>query len=380
MDRALAAWSVGLFALSVSPAWATGPPAFVASSGPVEPRVLRAVADEVGRYRAVLSAAAPPGDAALSPERVAAEERRTAVRLALDRAKKQEGLASWDDCVREAAGAMSDAIDVIAYVGDRELVRDLHLQAGTCMSLAGQADGARLHFIGAALLDESPPMAGLHREEAEQAQRQARAEVLRRPRGKVRIVTEPSGADVWIDGRLAAGTTPLDLDVRLGEHFVTARRFRYEPNTEERLLEPSGLVRIALDPAHRQTLRDQLAAVANGEKVDPSELTLARAAWSRAEQLVEVSVASGASGYRLKLMDVLTGRAVRSGGLVRDADGATVRKSICSLLDEPCEVSHGVPWYVWPLAGAAVVGGVVTTVVVLENNRQTLFCPPSGCR
>jgi hypothetical protein len=369
-----------VLALAVRPVWATGPPVFVAASGPVDPKALRAVVDEVGRHRAVLEAALPPSDPAVSPERAAAEERRAAVRLALDRAKKQESLASWDDCVKEAAGAMSDAIDVVAYGGDLQLVRDLHLMAGACMSLAGQVQGARLHFIGAALLDESPPETGVHREEAEEAQRQARVDVLGRPRGKVRIVTDPSGAQAWIDGRVVPGTTPLDAEVRLGEHFVTVRRFRYEPNTEERLLQPSGLVRVVLDPAHRQTLRDQLAAVSKGERVDPAEIALARAAWSRAEQLVEVSSAPGASGYRLKLIDVLTGRPVRSGGLARAADGSAVRSSVCALLDEPCEVSRGIPWYVWPLAGAALVGGVVTTIVVLENSRQTRFCPPSGCR
>ena len=39
----------------------------------------------------------------------AARERAASIRLALGRAQKAESEAAWDDCVREAAGALSDA-------------------------------------------------------------------------------------------------------------------------------------------------------------------------------------------------------------------------------------------------------------------------------
>jgi len=343
---------------------------------------VRAITESVARYRTVLEPQPlpPPG---VSPERAAIEERGQAVRLALVRARKKESEALWDDCVREVAGVMSDAIEVIASTGELTLLRDLHVQAGICMSLADQASSARLHFLVAALLDESPPPTGLHRQEAESAQADARSEILARPRGKLRIVTDPPGARVLVDGREVPGTTPLEADVRLGDHFVTIQRFRYEPNTEQRFLQPLGLVRVNLEPARRSTLSDQLAAVSSGRlpAPPPDELRLAQAVWSRAEQVLTVSRDEGAlGGYRMLLAEGATGKVVRSTVVTPQADNALLRHAVCDVLGETCEVSRGIPWYVWPLAGAVVLGGVITTAVILENNRDTRFCPPVGCR
>jgi PEGA domain len=346
--------------------------------GAVEAARLRAVREAVAHYRSVIDPAPLPAQGTASPEQVAVEQRAQAVRLALERARKRESEALWDDCVREAAGVMSDAIEVMAATGDLALLRELHLQTGVCMSLANQAPGARTHFLAAALFDESPPPAGLHREEAEVLQAESRKEVLSRPRGSVRIVTDPPGARVLIDGREMPGTTPLEADIRLGDHFVTIRRFRFEPNTEQRLLQPFGLVRVSLEPARRTTLAEQLAAV---QAPPRDELELALAQWSRAEQLIVATPQQPASsGYKLSLVETGTGKSVRTTAVSASADGAAVRRSVCEVLGESCEVSRGIPWYVWPLAGAVVVGGVVTTGVILENNRDTRFCPPAGCR
>jgi hypothetical protein len=82
----------------------------------------------------------------------------------------------------------------------------------------------------------------------------------------------------------------------------------------------------------------------------------------------------------LSLAEGATGKLVRSATVSRSADNASLRRAVCDVLGETCETSRGIPWYVWPLAGAVVVGGVVTTTVILENNRDTRFCPPVGCR
>src|SRR5260370_41085672 len=87
-----------------------------------------------------------------------------------------------------------------------------------------------------------------------------------------------------------------------------------------------------------------------------------------------------ANGYRLSLVEVPSGRLLRSVGCPPARDDAAIRRSLCDALGEPCETSSGIPWYVWPLAGAVVVGGVVTTAVILATNRDTRFCPPAGCR
>ena len=103
--------------------------------------------------------------------------------------------------------------------------------------------------------------------------------------------------------------------------------------------------------------------------------------WSRAEQVLTVAPAEGASGvYKLSLSEAASGKPIRSVAFAKTADETAVRRSVCDVLGETCELPRGIPWYVWPLAGAVLVGGVVTTTVVLENNRDTRFCPPSGCR
>src|SRR5262249_44786867 len=179
---------------------AAGPPVMIDASN-LDSRQLRAVREVVSHYRTVVDLLPLPTAGVVSPEQVAIEQRAQAVRLALVRARKKESEALWDDCVREAAGSMSDAIEVIASTGELGLLRDLHIQAGVCMSLDDQAPGARTHFLAASLLDETPPPTGLHREEAERLQGESRKEILARPRGAVRIVTEPPGARVFIDGR-----------------------------------------------------------------------------------------------------------------------------------------------------------------------------------
>lgn len=385
MRRRLAtpALSLALLGASASiPALAAGPPVVLEVTQGSDPGTARRVREVVQSRRAIREDLALPPAESVSTERAAALERAASIRLALGRAQKAESEAAWDDCVREAAGALSDAIEVLARIDDLALLRDLHAQIGVCMTLNKSEANARPHFIAAALLDEAPVPTGLHREEAEQAQEKARAEVLGRTRGKVRIETVPPGAEVWIDGRKAVGTTPLEVEVRLGEHFVTARRFRFDPHTALTLLQPSGVVRLALDPAQRATLRDQLAAASAGVGPRPSteEMRLGRAVWSRAEQAVLVAPA-GPSRTAVTVIDALSGQAQRSGFVARGDDDAALRKAVCDALGETCEPkARGIPWYVWPISGAALLSGAITAAVIVNNNRDYTLCPSGGCR
>ena len=376
---ALLAVTIGLAAPG-RPAFAAGPPVVIDAATTVEAGALRRVREVVVSRRAVREDLPLPPATSVSAERAATEQRAASIRLALGRAQKRESEAAWDECVREAAGALSDAVEVLARIDDLGLLRELHLQIGACMTLNQSLANARPHFIAAALLDESEVKLGLHREEAERAEGEARAEVLARSRGRVRIESVPPGAEVWIDGKKAAGTTPVDVDVRLGDHFVTTRRFRFEPRTERTVLQPSGLVRLPLDPARRETLREQLAAVVAGAAARPSEaeLRLARAVWSRAEQAVIVEPL--ADGLRVRIVDAVSGQALGEASVRKGDDDATTRKRVCDALGETCEApSRGVPWYVWPLGGAALVSGAITAGVVAASNRSLRICPSGGC-
>lgn len=381
---------VALLAASVSPASAdgAGPPVAVAARPGIDATVLRRVREIAASRRAVRDELAPPEAGGASAERAAAQQRIGAARLALERARARSSEAAWDDCVREASGVLGDAIEAVTALGDFALLRDLHLQIGVCLTLAQSPASARPHFLAAALLDEEPGKPGQFREEAERAQTDARAEVVARARGRVRVETDPPGAAVWIDGRRAATPTPADVDVRLGDHYVTLRRFRYDTRTERRVLTPGSTARFALEPARRAALGEQLAALSDPRaqaapdatpRPRDDEIRLARAAWSRAEQLVLLAP-GGASAVRIEILDAATGAPIRrtaAAGL----DDAALRRAVCDALGEVCEApSRGIPWYVWPIAGAAIVGGVVTTALIAINDRDVRVCGPSGCR
>jgi hypothetical protein len=367
---------VGASAGVAADAHAAGPPVSISADEGIDAQLVRRVREVVGARRAIRDELALPPPESVSPDHVAMTERAASIRLALERARRAESEASWDACVREAADALPAAIEVLAKVNDLLLLRDLHVQIGACLTLSGSAPSARPHFVSAALLDETEPKIGLHREEAERLQSDARAEVLARAHGQVRIETVPSGAEVWIDGKKAAGVTPLSIDARLGDHYVTARRFRFELHTERVVLQPGSAARVVLDPAGRSALRDQLASA--GVAPPPAEeLRLARALWSRAEQVVAVRAGAG-TGYDVQVLDASSGQVLKTAHVSRADDDDALRKEVCDALGETCEVkSRGVPWYVWPIGGLAVVGGVVSAVLIASSNRSYRFvaCP-----
>ncbi len=373
---ALAAALAGVGGLA-GPAGASGPPVVLDSEPGVDTGLTRRVREVVGSRRAIRDELALPPVEGVSADQAVMAERAASIRLALERARRAESEASWDACVREAADALPAAIEVLGKVNDLALLRDLYVQLGACLTLAGSGPSARPHFVSAALLDESEPKIGLHREEAERLQAEARAEVLSRARGPVRIETVPPGAEVWIDGRKAPGTTPLTVAARLGDHYVTARRFRFEPHTERAVLQPSGAARMVLDPAGRGALREQLAALAAGTFTpSPEELRLARAVWSRAEQVVDLRPEG--SAYRVQVLDAITGQVLKGAQVSRADDDNALRRAVCDALAETCEVKpRGIPWYVWPIAGVATAGGVVSAVFIVNANRQYRYvaCP-----
>lgn len=304
-------------------------------------------------------------------------ERVAAIARALSQARRHEEVAAWEACAKEAGDQLAPATELLASAGNLELLRDLHLQIGACLSLGPEPANAQPHFRVATLLDEGQPLTGVHREEAEQALAQAREEVLARKKGPVTLTTVPPGAEVWIDGR-RVGVTPVAAEVRLGEHFVTLRRFRFEPQTSHALFQPGTSIRFVLLPARKSTLERQLAEVKTGQHHPPAaELSLARATWSDAEQLLALTARTGSVHLLLGAVD--GGKTLRRGTVDPDADDDVLRDAVCGVLGETCEGEGGIPWYVWPIAGAALVGGAISIGFVADSQRSTRFCPSGGC-
>jgi hypothetical protein len=378
----IASLLLGALPARAEPRSAAGPPVHVAADRDVSPAERRKIERVAAGVRPVRPDRAVPAVASQSSAQVAKQHRVAAVRLALERATDQEGKAAFDACVREAASALDDASTLIAETGDPQMLRSLHLQIGSCMVLGPNPANARPHFISALLLDERLPPPGRYREEVEAALADAHREIGARSRGRVSIVSDPPGAQVWIDGRKLRALTPLTTEVRLGDHFVTLRRFRFEPRTERVLLVPSSRVTFALEPAGRGALREQLAAIARpgSSRPRPEELRLATAVWAGADQvLVAARDRRSTQALTLRLLDATSGRTLRTGRVTDSLDDDELTRGVCRALGASCEPSGGVPWYVWPIAGAAVVGGVAAALLIADKNRDVRFCPPSGC-
>jgi hypothetical protein len=245
-----------------------------------------------------------------------------------------------------------------------------------------EPQNARPLFEKAVLLDESPLQLGLHNVPVEQLYEQVRQEVLGRKRGAVRIETVPEGAEVWLDGKKLDGVTPLIADARLGHHFVTVRRFRFEPHTQSTMLQPDSTLRLTLARASRATLDEQLGEVAAGtRKVPEREKYQARAAIAQIEQLVIVSKRAGpATTANLELVDAADGRTLARRAIAMGISDRELKLSACALLGEKCEPDPVVPWYVWVTASAVTVAAASIAVgLYLDKKRDIRFCPSAGC-
>ena len=112
----------------------------------------------------------------------------------------------------------------------------------------------------------------------------------------------------------------------------------------------------------------------------PDELRLARAVWSRAEQVVVVSPLE-AGGCRVQVLDAVTGQTLKGAQVSRADDDGALRRAVCDALSETCETKpRGIPWYVWPIGGLAVAWAASSarSLVVANANRQYRFVACSG--
>ncbi|MFP6685748.1 MAG: PEGA domain-containing protein [Polyangiaceae bacterium] len=319
----------------------------------------------------------------VSPEGVANKHRIRAIAQALLRARRHEEIAAWSACAKEAGDRLGDATELLSRSHRLDLLRELHLQIGACLSLSETPADAMPHYRTATLLDEGQPARGHHREEAELRLAKARTEILARKRGTITIETSPPGATVWLDGRRLPSVSPLRTPVRLGHHFVSLRRFRYEPQTEQVLLQPGSNLKLVMTPARSDTLQDQLQPQARGQlSASVHEQRLAQAAWAGAAQLAVIAPAPlPARGWRLQLFDATTGARLKDGIVVEQAGSDHLRNRVCQVLGENCEpIKAGIPWYLWPIAATAVTGASIAIGFAIDASRDTVLCPPSGCR
>lgn len=88
---------------------------------------------------------------------------------------------------------------------------------------------------------------------------QTKQRVLAGPRGAVQIVTEPEGAEVFVDGR-SFGAAPAVADgLLVGDHFVTIKRVGFEKLIARVTVEPdrTATARFPLQPIQRALLLER---------------------------------------------------------------------------------------------------------------------------
>lgn len=107
----------------------------------------------------------------VSPEHVANKHRIRAIAQALIRARRHEENAAWSACAKEAGDRLGDATELLSRSHRLDLLRELHLQIGACLSLSATPADAMPHYRTTTLLEEAQPARGDHHEEAESRRR-----------------------------------------------------------------------------------------------------------------------------------------------------------------------------------------------------------------
>lgn len=182
----------------------------------------------------------------------------------------QDGVATADGTLRPRASqlvrAARDAYSRFDYDGALERLRqaelafasaapgpeltqllvDVNLLVGVICVDRGDLPRALDAFRVARRLDSSRTALdpGSYRPKAVALYAQAAAPPEGR-KSRLSVVTDPTGAEVWVDGQLA-GTAPLSLTLDPGPHYVSAVTEGSAPRLEKPLLRPGEDTRVAL--------------------------------------------------------------------------------------------------------------------------------------
>ncbi len=336
---------------------------------------------------------------ALGPGRDALREGK----VLYDRAQPDQAIPVLEQAARQLAGGLAATADV----------RDLH-DALTLLGLAhaglGNEDAARAAFRRSVTLDPTrqldpvnypPQIVALYSQVREAAAAEPPA---------VLNVTAPAGADVWVDGRPAAGGA-ASLELVPGEHHVLIRgeggaswfdTVTLGPSERKQLspsLQARALARTATDGAGRsRQTRDLYRSV--GQYTDRDPVLLAGVTGNGQVALQIYAPASGNFSRALTaeadgdpvaaLVDLLpaaVGFLSENGDIKSDRvspqvvaldvsandvlSGMILAPRAATASAAPAPVAKkGAPWYVWAGIGAVVAGGGATAAVLLSQEPE----------
>jgi hypothetical protein len=181
-------------------------------------RPARIVDDAAGEARAAIAGGAVP---------VAALERFRRVREQVDEAWRAFLRVQVDFAASRLASARTDAELIVAMPGGAALYADASLRLGAVLGHLGRAAESQAILALALALDPDRPITlAEFSPDVVAAVDAVRAQT--RPTRSVRIVSEPAGAVVTLDGK-ELGRAPLHADIAVGQHVVVARMPLYQP-------------------------------------------------------------------------------------------------------------------------------------------------------
>jgi hypothetical protein len=379
--RALAVYALGaLLALATAPAAADGT-GVIASDGAVAKAVAdalagrapRGVPDAVAEARAALAAGAVPVE-------TLAQFRRA--RELIDEGWRAYLQVSVDTAAVKLAAARTEAEALLALPGGAELYADAALRLGAVLGHLGRTAESRAVYALALTLDPDRPIT-LAEFSPDVVDAVAAVRAAPAPLQHVHVTSVPAGAQLLIDGR-DAGRTPADVALSRGQHVIVAKQQAMRAAVRGLVVDDATTVELALEPdrdAARIAPDGDLQALVDAvlRYADLDEVVLAVAATRRGEPALLLQRCAGAPARCTTVVDLGHGERAGLPAAARAAlDAArtaelryppTVLRERTDrvAVDTRCKLCRN-PW-VWTGVGAAVLTGVVITLVATSGAR-----------
>lgn len=184
------------------------------------------------------------------------------------------------------AAARTEAEALVALPGGAEVYADAALRLGAVLGHLGRRTEAQAILALALALDPERPIT-LAEFSPDVVEAIAAVRALPVARQRLRITTEPAGAQVWVDGT-DVGRAPLDVEVTRGQHVVVAKAPRHQAAVQGIAVDAASSMVLELAPDREAT---RLAAgVTRGiSDADAQELVDATMRFADLDELVVVA-------------------------------------------------------------------------------------------
>lgn len=308
-----------------------------------------------------------------------------------------------EDAVEQLEGAMKLWERSYAYLARPRDFRNLLAMLGAAQLKAELGDIASATFARAALMGVKKRRLKLA-PEAMTLLRAAQDEIVRRPNGKVEVITEPANAEVYLDGRFK-GVSPLELEnVLAGKHIVTLQKLGYQRLSRvvtvtggeavAEVLEDLAFARkkILLKQLFEKLPRDISQAESDPDSVGGASIRLIKNVLG-CEVAVIVRVSPSADGQAIEALvfDTTSKKLLKKiRGVVRLRSNLRNRKGFRAFSKRLMDFDYAVAlggatdpggpviqeggitskWWFWTAIGTAVLGATAGTLAFVLNQEE----------